>query len=226
MIMRSLIAFEDFLGSSIAPQVMPPWLHEGMSYGRDVFSRLDSLCRIGQSLLNCPRNLRGCQIILKICCCQPRICAVLLSTEIRKDDLHPSRRTFLFSSRRLDYRVKMEAGGGTQPVRRHSTEPLMDTLDVSVADFKLILRRLGDLDDPYFKSLVEVNKFLWKMLRRYDFVLDDYFQGASTDQSNDDQQEDSGSEVTLLYVEYMRWNQGPWWFVVEISRLVVVCLPM
>ena len=42
------------------------------------------------------------------------------------------------------------------------------------------------------------------MLRRYDFVLDDYFQGASTDQSNDDQQEDSGSEVTLLYVEYMR----------------------
>ena len=27
MITRSSIAFEDFLGSSIAPQVMPPWLH-------------------------------------------------------------------------------------------------------------------------------------------------------------------------------------------------------
>ena len=26
MIMRSSIAFEDFLGSSIAPQVMPPWI--------------------------------------------------------------------------------------------------------------------------------------------------------------------------------------------------------
>ena len=26
MITRSSIAFEDFLGSSIAPQVMPPWL--------------------------------------------------------------------------------------------------------------------------------------------------------------------------------------------------------
>ena len=58
----------------------------------------------------------------------------------------------------------MEAGGGTQPVRRHSTEPLMDTLDVSVADFKLILRRLGDLDDPYFKSLLEVSNLLCKML--------------------------------------------------------------
>lgn len=93
----------------------------------------------------------------------------------------------------------MEAGGGTQPVRRHSTEPLMDTLDVSVADFKLILRRLGDLDDPYFKSLLKVNNFLCKLLLRFDLVLDDFFQGTSTDQSNDDQQEDSGSEVTLLY---------------------------
>ena len=54
----------------------------------------------------------------------------------------------------------MEAGGGTQRVMRYLTEPLMDTLDVSVADFKLILRRLGDLDDPYFKSLLEVKKFL------------------------------------------------------------------
>ena len=27
MITRSSIAFEDFLGSSIAPQVMPPWSH-------------------------------------------------------------------------------------------------------------------------------------------------------------------------------------------------------
>ena len=26
MITRSTIAFEDFLGSSIAPQVMPPWI--------------------------------------------------------------------------------------------------------------------------------------------------------------------------------------------------------
>ena len=26
MITRSSIAFEDFLGSSIAPQVMPPWM--------------------------------------------------------------------------------------------------------------------------------------------------------------------------------------------------------
>ena len=102
----------------------------------------------------------------------------------------------------------MEAGGGTQPVRRHSTEPLMD---VSVADFKLILRRLGDLDDPYFKSLLEVNNFLCKLLLRFDLVLDDYFQGASTDQSNDDQQEDSGSEVTLLFVQYMRTSEilGP-----------------
>ena len=35
MITRSSIAFEDFLGSSIAPQVMPPWsvtLFGGYSY--------------------------------------------------------------------------------------------------------------------------------------------------------------------------------------------------
>ena len=195
-----------------------------MLCGRDVLSRLDSLCRIEQSPPNCPRNLRGCQIILKICCCQPRICAVLPSPEIRKDDLHPSRRTFLFTStRRLDYRVKMEAGGGTQPVRRFSTEPLMDTLDVSVADFKLILRRLGDLDDPYFKSLLEVKKFLWKMLWRFDQVLVDYFQAATSDQSNDDQQEDSGSEVTFLYVHYMRTSEilGPWWLMAPCWNFMV-----
>ena len=29
MITRSSIAFEDFLGSSIAPQVMPPWFIQG-----------------------------------------------------------------------------------------------------------------------------------------------------------------------------------------------------
>ena len=31
MITRSSIAFEDFLGSSIAPQVMPPWQRTGPS---------------------------------------------------------------------------------------------------------------------------------------------------------------------------------------------------
>ena len=33
MITRSLIAFEDFLGSLIAPQVMPPWLGIKVNFG-------------------------------------------------------------------------------------------------------------------------------------------------------------------------------------------------
>ena len=31
MITRSSIAFEDFLGSSIAPQVMPPWVQQDVT---------------------------------------------------------------------------------------------------------------------------------------------------------------------------------------------------
>ena len=48
MITRSSIAFEDFLGSSIAPQVMPPWTVVHLSPSR---RGLDSLAPVVGSVV-------------------------------------------------------------------------------------------------------------------------------------------------------------------------------
>ena len=52
MITRSSIAFEDFLGSSIAPQVMPPWSRKKVSVSENLVSEEQYRFRFGKNLVS------------------------------------------------------------------------------------------------------------------------------------------------------------------------------
>ena len=54
MITRSWIAFEDFLGSSIAPQVMPPWFDTNTTQCLAVSG--EDVCDMGQQQMNRAAN--------------------------------------------------------------------------------------------------------------------------------------------------------------------------
>ena len=83
----------------------------------------------------------------------------------------------------------MESGGEAENSLRENLE-----VSVTVEDLKVILGRLGDLEDPYFKHLEVIRESQGLCLAKFDV------QEASDVQGDDDQQMVGGSEVNCIFV--------------------------
>ena len=64
--------------------------------------------------------------------------------------------------RRLDFCGKMESGGESEDANGSSESTWRGRLEVpvTVEELKVLLGRLGDLDDPYFKTLEVIRELL------------------------------------------------------------------
>ena len=83
----------------------------------------------------------------------------------------------------------MESGGEAENSLRENLE-----VSVTVEDLKVILGRLGDLEDPYFKHLEVIRESQGLCLAKFGV------QEASDVQGDDDQQMVGGSEVNCIFV--------------------------